>query len=201
MEKTTDPARLGVARLYARSMLEVARESGAEESLYEELRDLVSVIESGDEITRFFSSPLVDTAVRRDSLEATLRGRASDLLVDALQVVNRKGRLDLLPEIAEAYRRELRELRGEIEVDVTSAIELGEPTRERLLELVSEITGKTGVLQETVEPDVLGGLVLRIGGEKIDMSLEQQLDALSRKLAERVSLELISKKEYTVEAE
>lgn len=201
MTQTTDPARFAVARLYALSALEVARESGSEESLYEELRDLADLVASDDELGRFFATPLVDSEARRQSLEASLRGRASDLLVDALQVVNRKDRLGLLPEIAEAYRQELRRLRGEIEADVVTAIELDESTRERLGALVDEMTGKTGILRESVDPDILGGLILRIGGQKIDMSLEQQLNTLSRKLVERASRELISNKEYTTGAE
>lgn len=200
MVKTIDVRRLGIARLYARSMLEVARENGAEEALYEELGDLVGLIEADDELRRFFASPLVDVEARRQSLETMLRGRASDLLVDALQVVNRKGRLALLPEIVEAYRQELRELRGEVEVDVATAIELDEAMRDRLRALADEITGKTGVVRERVDPDLLGGLVLRIGGEKIDMSLRQQLDSLTRKFAARLSRELISKRDYTTDS-
>lgn len=201
MAKTIDVWRLGVARLYARSMLEVARESGAEESLYEELRDLAGLIEDDEELASFFASPLVDAAARRDSLETMFRGRASDLLVDSLQVVNGKGRLGLMPEITEAYRQELRELRGEIEVEVVTAVELDVAARERLAGLVGEITGKTGILRERIDADLLGGLVLRVGGAKIDTSLKQQLDALSRSVAARVSQELISNKEYATDAE
>lgn len=201
MASTSDVGQLGIARLYARSMLEVARQSGAEESLHDELRDLVSLVEADSELASFFASPLIDMAARRDSLEATLRGRASDLLVDSLQVINRKGRLGLLADIAEAYRQELRELRGEVEVDVMTAIELDEPMRERVRSLVDEITGRTGILREQIDAELLGGLVLRVGGEKIDMSLKQQLETFGRNLAARVSRELISNKEYTTDAE
>ncbi len=194
-----DERSLGVARLYARAMLEVAEEQGAAESLSEELSEVVELSARDAEFERFLSSPVVDSDSRRESLEKTLRGRASDLLVDSLQVINGKGRLGLLEQILAVYKEEHRTLRGQIEVRVTAAVELSEAERVQLRERASAYTGKEAFLVEEVDPDLLGGLVVQIGGEKVDVSVRRDLELLASAYARRMSAEILAGREFATE--
>nr|MDP9122938.1 F0F1 ATP synthase subunit delta [Acidobacteriota bacterium] len=106
-----DERELGVGRVYARAILDLAESQGAAESLLGELTDLAAYAAGNPEFESFLTSPLIEDGARVDVLEKIFRGRASDLLVDALQVVNRKGRIGLLRAIAQAYRQEYRALR------------------------------------------------------------------------------------------
>ncbi len=188
---------LGVARLYARAMLTVAAEQGAAESFSEELSDMVSLASHDEDFGRFLNSPVLDAESRRESLEKALRGRASDLFVDSLQVVNSKGRLALLEQILAAYEQEHRTLLGQIEVKASTAVALSESQREQIRERVSAYTGKEAFLVEEVDPGLLGGLVVQVGGEKVDMSVRRDLELLSSAFASRMSTEILAGKEFS----
>ena len=182
---------LSIARLYSRALLQLAEERSETESLLEELGGLVDYLDRNPELERFLASPLVDGEDRADLLERAFRGKASDLLVDGLQVVNRKGRLGLLRGIAEGYRIEHRELRGMVEARVRTAVPLAEPLRARVREVVARHTGKQPVLVEKVDPSLIGGIVIEVGGEKIDGSLARRLRELGENLERRATQEIL----------
>jgi F-type H+-transporting ATPase subunit delta len=181
---------LAVARVYSRAMLEIAEKQGEADQLLAELTDLAALLARDPEIAAVFASPLVDVEAKAKLLEKVFRGRASDLLVDSLLVINRKERLDILPAVAESYRREHRDLRGVADVYVKTAVPLSEALRERLTAAASRFTGLNARLVESVEPGLLGGMVLQVGDEKIDASVASRLKALSESLLRRGSEEI-----------
>jgi F-type H+-transporting ATPase subunit delta len=182
----------GVARVYARAMLELAAAEGEgkEDELLAELEELGSAIAGDAELATFLSSPLVAEQARAEVLEKVFRGHASDLLVDSLEVINHKGRLGLLPPIIEAYRGEYRELRGLVDAHVTTAVPLAPAQRTRLAKALAGFTGKQPELIERVDPAILGGLVVEVAGEKIDGSLATRLRDVGEALAQRAAQEL-----------
>jgi F-type H+-transporting ATPase subunit delta len=186
----------GVPQVYAEALLAVAEEQGIADEVLDELNALAGLAVENRELETFLASPLVESEVRTRTLEKLLRGRASDLLVDALQVINRKGRLELLPEIAAAYRQEHRRLRGRVQVFVTSAVPLSDALRARLREAAARFAGKAPELFESVDPELLGGMVVRVGDERIDSSIRTRLRDLGRALFRRASLEVQSGSRY-----
>ena len=188
---TVNERSLGVARLYARAMLEVAQEEGQAESLEQELESVLEQAELDEEFRLFLLSPVLERDRRRKSLESMLRGRASDLLVDSLQVINKKDRLAILDQILQAYREAHMELRGEVEVLVTTAVELSDEQRKVMVDRASAAVGKKAVLVEKVDPDLLGGLVVLVGDQKVDLSVRRDLELMSARFAQRLSSELL----------
>ncbi len=178
------------ARVYADAVLELAQQSGDVDVLWHELQEIARHAQSDEDFAMFLASPIVDGDARRDTLEKLFRGKCTDLLVDTLQVLNRKGRLHLVPALAEAYRRGREELLGRIEVRVRSAAPLTESHRQQLAAVIRQQTGKEPDLLETVDPSLLGGLVVQVGDRKLDASIARKLDRLSRRLRERASREL-----------
>ena len=192
---------LAVARVYSTAMLELAQAQGEADSLREELLDLVAYLDRSPEFDSFLARPTVDVAARRESIEKVLRGRASDLLVDALQVLNRKERLGLLRGIAETYRLAHQEMRGLVDVHVVTAAPLSETFRGKLKEITTSYTGKEARLVETVDESIIGGMIVRVGDEKFDTSVSSRLKKLSDSLAQRASHEVHGGKTYVAEAE
>ena len=192
---------LGVARLYGKAMLAVAEEQGAAESLAEELEGVLDLADRDQDFALFLSSPVLEREKRRESLEAMLRGRASDLLVDSLQVINKKDRLSLLGQIFVAYGEAHRELEGQIEVHVATAVELTEEQRAEIREGTSLYTGKETFLVEKVDPELLGGLVVRIGDQKVDMSVRRDLELMSSRFAGRLASEAVSARGFAIESD
>jgi len=179
----------GVARVYARAMLDLAAAQKQEDELLAELQALGDAVAGDPELAAFLASPLVSGEARAEVLEKVFRRRASDLLVDALEVINRKGRLGLLPAIVEAYRGEYRKLRGLVDARVTSAVPLSQAQRASLAAALAKLTGKQPELIERVDPSILGGLVVEVAGEKTDSSLSSRLRDVAMHLAQRAALE------------
>lgn len=180
-----------IAAVYAEAMLGLAHRRGQADELRSELDELARLAASHSGFAAFLANPLIDPERRAESLETMLRGKASDLLVDALQVINRKGRIALLPQIAAAYAARHDALRGVVEVRVASAQPLANDQRERLRSAVRARTGREPRLVESVDPELLGGLVIRIGDRKADATLATRLRNLSEALLARASQEIV----------
>jgi F-type H+-transporting ATPase subunit delta len=185
-----------VGRFYAEAILHVAEEGGQSEDLLEELNGLVEYLDKNPELEQFLASPLIEEGPRAQVIEAAFRGKASDLLVDSLLVINRKGRLSALRATALAYRKALRNLRGWMDVTVRTAVPLTDALRERLTAALAASTSRRPTLIEKVDPAVIGGLVIEVEGRKIDASVASRLHDLSEALLARASREIHSGKAY-----
>jgi len=175
----------GVARIYGASLLALAQEKGVADDLLSELTELTHTVESDADFATFLDSPLIEMRAREQVLEKALRGRASDLLVDAVQVLNRRGRVGLIPEVATAYRDALRADRGEVDATVVTATPLSAASREQLKGALGKYTGKKPALIERVDPTVIGGLIVEVEGKKIDTSLATRLRTFTTALTQR----------------
>lgn len=191
---------LAVGRLYAEAMLDLAEERGQSDALLEELQDLTGSLDQSPKLEHFLASPLVDEEGRARVIEDLFRGRASDLLVDSLQVINRKGRLGQIRAIAEAYRRAHRDLRGWVDVNVRTAVPLSENLRSRLADSIAAFSGKKPTLIEKVDPSLIGGMVVEVEGKKIDASVASRLRDLSEALSARAAREMHSGRAYVAES-
>ncbi len=185
-----DEKQIAVAQVYSRAMHDLAVSKGEADDLAEELAELAAYVDQNDELSTLFASPLVDSGDRAKSLDRMFRGRASDLLVDSLQVVNRKGRLGLLAAIAETYHLRHQAHLGQVDVRVTTAEPLGPALRERLVSVLLKHSGRQPQLIEEVDRSLIGGIVLKIDDQKIDASVTHQIGRLRRALRERSEHEI-----------
>lgn len=187
-----DEKQVAVARVYSRAMLQRAQAENASDSLLEELEGLAGLLQDDDGFRDFITSPLIERRDREQSLEKLLRGRASDLLVDSMQVLNRHGRLALLGTIVEVYRQEYQEFHGLVDVQVTTAIPLSDDLQQQLAEATSRLTGKKAKIHATVDERLLGGLVVRVGDQKIDTSILAGLHKMRHALEDRSAREILA---------
>jgi len=185
-----------VARIWSDSLAKLAAAAGREDEVLAELESLVELLDRKPEFESLLASPIVDREAKRRLLESLLRGKASDLLVDALQVMRRKGRLELLRALAAAYREEWLRRRHRVEVRIVSAVPLDETLRADLKRAAAQRTGREPILVEHVDPTILGGLVVTIGDDKFDGSVARELTRLEENLLVRASSELLAGKSY-----
>lgn len=193
---TFSDKQLALARVYSASILELAERQGEADSLLEELGELVACLDRHAELDTFFSSPMIDPKKREQTIERLFRTRASDLLVDSVQILNAKGRLDLLRCVVETYRSDHEELRGLVKVYVRTAVPLTDALRHKLSEAAGRFTGRKAKLVETVDDSIIGGVIVRVGDRKIDASVVSRLNRLGRVLADRASREVHSATKY-----
>jgi F-type H+-transporting ATPase subunit delta len=187
---SVDERSLALGRVYASAILALAEPRGEGAAVLDELGGIAQLLADDPDLELFFASPLIEEGPREQVIERTFRGRASDLLVDALQVINRKGRLGSLRAIAEAYRREYRDLHGLVDARVRTAVPLSPELREQLRAAVAHFTGRQPDLLEKVDPSLLGGMVVEVAGKKIDSSVSTRLRQLGAALDRRASQEI-----------
>jgi F-type H+-transporting ATPase subunit delta len=195
-----DDRDLAVGRLYAEAMLGLAEERGQSDALLDELKELVEFLDQNPKVEHFLASQMVDEEGRARVLDDLLRGQASDLLLDSLQVINRKGRLGQLRAIAESYRIALRDLRGWVDVHVRTAVALDDAQRTRLQDVLAASTGRKPTLFERTDPSLIGGIVVEVAGKKFDASVASRLHDLSEALLARASREIHSGTAYVAES-
>jgi len=191
---------LTLAKVYASSILAIAKEKNEVDAFGDELREFAKLVESQPDLWGYLSSPTVDAAKRSEALEKMLRGRAKDSVTDSLQIINRNGRLGLLMAIVEAYGKLQKDLAGRVEVRVRTASALKPPQEQRVREIIRKRTGKEADLVVDLDQSLIGGLVVQIGDEKLDASVSRKLAMMHETFLERGSREVQRIESYVDEA-
>lgn len=171
-----------LATAYAKSLLELALEQNQAEPIGKELADLEKVLESDPAFETFLASPAIGEVERGQVIEKVFRGRVSPLLANFMGVVNRKGRLGLLKQIAASYQTLLEERLGLIEVDVISAQRLTPDQLEEVRRKVSAALKREAIVHQYVDESIIGGLLIRVEDQLLDASVKAQLRAIRRQL-------------------
>ncbi len=175
---SADPKTKAIARVYADAILGLAEERKEADALRDEVVELQQLLDTDAALGAFMTSGQIDAKQRAATIEKTLRGRASDLLVDAIQVINAKGRMEVLRSILEGYLSAHDALRKISEVQVTTAVPLADDLRASLRTAAEKYTGGAVKLVESVDASLLGGLIVRVGDVKLDTSLSRHLRRL-----------------------
>jgi F-type H+-transporting ATPase subunit delta len=186
---------VGIARVYSRALFEVASAQGKTEEVLEELSWLAGQARSKADFADFLSSPMIDGALRAKSLDAMFRGKLSNVVVDGLQVINRKGRLSLLVAIAELYRRELRDSERRVDVFVRTAQALTPALEAEIAAAMARFTGRKPELHIEVDASLLGGVVLQVEDKKVDASVINEIRRYRRLLEDRAASEIFRSRE------
>jgi F-type H+-transporting ATPase subunit delta len=176
----------GQARQYARALLVLAEEQGGDESLRirDELRELAALTGRHRALRAALGARGVTLAARGRALSAIAEGAgASPLLSRLLGVLATRDHLRLLPALAEIYAEQVNASRGIVPVETTGAADLTAEQRKALVEVLRATTGSEVELAATVDPGVLGGLRVKMGGRTYDGTVRAQLAALRRSLA------------------
>jgi F-type H+-transporting ATPase subunit delta len=176
-----------IAKVYADALFDLAQRAGTIDKISAELQELVTLQEQNPDFAAFLRSMVVDNDQRERSLERMLRGRLDDNLVNTLQVMNHHGRASLLPQLLRAFVLRTEEARGEIEVAAISAVELSGVEQADLQALAAQLSGRRPLMEYRVDPNIIGGLVLEMGGYRYDDSIRHQLEAARDRFLERSS--------------
>lgn len=172
------------ARSYAKALFELAKERSQTDVIAHELASVVELVTGDPALQQFFGQPGVSPAVKRAvAEEIAQRLGVSKLARDFLALVADHGRGDQLPDIAEAYRVLLDADAGRVRARVRTAIALTEQERTALASRLGAAVGKTVVVEEQVDRELLGGLVAEVGSLVADGSLDGQLARIKERLA------------------
>jgi F-type H+-transporting ATPase subunit delta len=172
-----------LARVYSRALFDVARAQGKLDVLRDQLGQFADALQANRELMVFFFSPYFSTSEKQQALGKVLID-ADEVLMNFLELLIEKHRMPAMFRIREQYERLWEEENRTLPVEVTSAIELDPATIERLGRAIGERTGRKVKLAASVDPDIIGGVVVRVGNSILDASIKTRLEQLRRDVAQ-----------------
>ena len=169
------------AKRYAQAAFELALERGQLDAWERDMAALASGL-AAPEAEAFLASGLVPAQAKEDLIRRLLPD-PDPLVWNLVRLLSSKGRLRLLPQVAEYFQTLVDEHRGIAHAEVITAVPVSDDERQALVQKLSELTGKQVTVELHEEPEIIGGLVARIGDQLIDGSTRTKLLALRRRLA------------------
>ena len=168
-----------LAGRYAAALLDLADEQKSLDQVSGDLQSLRSMIAESEDLRRLLNSPVISREAQRRAMSGVMeKAGIGQLTQRFVLVVARNHRLFALPAMIEGYLAELARRRGEITAKVTSARSLSDAQQAALLETLRGSVGTKVQLDLTVDPALIGGLVVKVGSRMIDSSLRSKLQRL-----------------------
>jgi F-type H+-transporting ATPase subunit delta len=171
-----------IAQVYARSLFEVAQEQDKLDVVRDQIGQIADALDGSRELQTFFFSPYFSTEEKKDGVDRALDGE-DDVVRNFLAVLIENHRMPALFRIRRELDAMWREVNKLLPVEVTSAVELDEAVTRQIGEEIGRQTGRKVELSTNVDPDVLGGIVLRVGNSILDASIRTRLDRLRKQVA------------------
>lgn len=168
-------------RIYATALFEAAQEQDRLATVREQLADFVASAEEVPELGALLRNPELDPRARLGVLEELL-GDADELVRNFLLLVAEKGRSAELPEIAREFEGLVARAEGRIDVELTTAVELTDAEAAEIVSQIERAAGRKVEATRTVDPALIGGLILHVGSLRVDASVRGRLDRLRHDL-------------------
>lgn len=171
-----------IAEVYARSLFEVAQEQDQLDEIHEEIGQFADVLSDDRQLQLFFFSPYFSSEEKKDGVAKVIDG-GNEYFVRFLELLAEKHRLPVLFRIRREFDALWAKEQKLLEVSVTSAVRLDEETVKGIGKKIEEQTGNRVDLTSDVDPDLIGGLVIRVGNMVLDASVRNRLERLRRQVA------------------
>jgi F-type H+-transporting ATPase subunit delta len=195
-EVQADVSEQRLARVYAEALLNLAERDQCVPEILDELRQLTGTVVSKDaNVEAFFLGGTIGRRRRADVLNTAFANRSHPIVLQFLLVLNQHDRLGLLRLIVQELGRLNDRRHRRFPVQVHTASPLADDQRQRLAGNLRDTFKLDPVLQETVDPEILGGIIIRIGDWLFDSSVRNELESLRKKLMEKSSHEIQSRRD------
>lgn len=181
----TDQQLLG--DVYAKALMGFAQESGQVDQFVDQLTGVVDVLDEVPKLKIALESPRIPSEAKAKMLETAFQGKVSQELVNFLKIVANKRRFDCLGAMAAASRRMQDEMAGRVQATLTTAEEVEDSVRVKISDRLSNLLGKQVSLSAAVDPEIIGGMVIRVGDTVYDASVANQLNQVRAKAIKSAS--------------
>jgi ATP synthase F1 delta subunit len=171
-------------RVYAEALLQAARDAGRVDDVRAQLGEFVDAVESSDELRSLLRNPQIEPHVKRDALAAALAD-ADPLVRNVLLLLAEKGRLGEVAEIRDELERLIAKQERVLELALTTAVELSDEEAAGVVGQIEQASGRKVEATRSVDPDLIGGIVIQAGSQRLDASVRGRLDQLRQELTAR----------------
>jgi F-type H+-transporting ATPase subunit delta len=170
--------------MYARSLFQAAKETGKLDVVHAELGEFATAVEQVAELRALLANPEID----RDDRSAALReilADADELVRNFVLLLSEKGRTAQLPDIYREFDALVAQEAGRLTVQLTTAYELSDDEAASILKTIEQSSGRTVEATRSVDPALIGGIVLQVGSHRLDGSVRGRLNRLRHDLVTR----------------
>jgi ATP synthase F1 delta subunit len=171
-----------IASVYARSLFEVAMEQDKLDTVRDELGEFADALNGSRELQVFLFSPYFSTTEKSEGLDKAISD-ADETTVNFLRLLIEKHRMPVIFRVRAEFDQLWEEENKLLPVQVTSAVELSKDTIKQIGDQVAEQTDRKVDLSANVDPDILGGIIVRVGNSVIDASIRNRLENFRKQVA------------------
>ena len=169
-------------RMYARALFEAAREADRVDAVAGDVAALAAAIEEVPELRAFLRNPQIEPTGKAAVLEQ-LATDADELVRNFVRLVAEKGRAGEIPEISADLDALVAQAQNRLAVELTTSYELTDEEARSIVKTIETASGRTVEATRSVDPSLIGGIVLQIGSHRADGSVRGRLERLRRELA------------------
>lgn len=171
------------SREYGDGLFELCAEEGLDNQVLGELECLKRIWREQPDFARLLMNMTLSKDERVQIADAALRGQVHPYVLNFIKILVERGAASELPECADVFQERYRKAYGIAEADVTTAVKLSDAQRQALTRRLEEMTGQKVRLKEHVEPDVMGGVLLKMNGKRYDNTIRHRLDSIRQALS------------------
>jgi F-type H+-transporting ATPase subunit delta len=168
-------------RVYAEALLEASQDENRLDQVRQEFEDFAAAVEESDDLRRFLRNPQIELLTKSEALEDLLKG-SDAIFRNFLRLLVEKGRIAEVEHVYEEWTRLLARLERVLELELQTAVELSDEEAAKVVKEIEEASGRKVVATRTVDPDLIGGLVVQAGSIRLDASVRGRLQQLREEL-------------------
>ena len=170
------------ASRYAKSLLDLAIERKELETAFKDISVIADVAASEKDFRVLLKSKVIKPAQKMVVMNKLFGNSFSELTMKFIQIITQHKREPVLADIADAFIAQYKKHKNIVIAEVTSAIKLTDEAREKIRSIINEMGEGTVEIQESVVPEILGGIIIRVGDKQVDASVAMRLESLRREL-------------------
>ena len=168
---------------YAEALMSIAQTHHLTHQIGEDVESILSLLLSSSELQAFLVNPFVKAEGKKTVLRQILQGQVQGYFFNFLMLLVDRRRTFLLEAICQHYKALLRQLNNTVLAKVTSTVELSDHQRQQIIEKVKQMTNAAQVeLETSLDPDLIGGVIIKVGSQVLDASIRGQLRRISTSL-------------------
>ncbi|GAB4228485.1 MAG: ATP synthase F1 subunit delta [Elainellaceae cyanobacterium] len=173
-----------IAEPYAQALMSLARDNDSVDRISEDVNSLLNILNESEDFRSFVLNPIVKAEEKKAVFSQVLTDQVHPFTHNFLKLLVDRGRIVFLEEIAKQFQELVRQLNQTVLAEVTSAVSLSDGQQEAIRQKVVDMTQARQVeLDVKVDPDLIGGVIIKVGSQIIDASLRGQLRRIGTRLA------------------
>lgn len=173
-----------VARRYAKSLMLLSVERNEMDAAFNDLLYIKNVLQENRDLRVMLNSPVIKTYKKQNVLNAIFGGQLGDLVNGFVRIITSNNRESLLEEIAVGFVDLYNEYKKVVTAKVTTAVPMDDELKNKVKSIVANLENNSIEIIEEVDPEIIGGVILRVGDVQVDASVSRQLQELKKELQE-----------------